>query len=139
MHMSGWLQVLVLMLTVSQAAAQSFEDTVDLLESGKWGWQKGENTCALNPQSFNFSQDYETLTISWKHSNEPAIYHLSSAVDDAFVAQVEGESRVAADGKAVSWMLAMTGSDSFCWHRMDWPRGKCTPNQVRCGVFDGNS
>jgi hypothetical protein len=123
----------------SQALAGGFENTVQQLEAGEWGWPDGQNTCQLNPQTFRFSGDRNTLTISWKHTHDPAIYHLTDASEGVFVADIEGETRLTDAGAPVRWMLFMTGEDSFCWHRMDWDSGMCTKDQIKCPTSVPNS
>ncbi|HQY45078.1 MAG TPA: hypothetical protein PK450_12970 [Paracoccaceae bacterium] len=123
----------------SPAFAGGFEETVQYLEAGQWGWPDGDNTCEKNPQVFRFSADRATLTISWANTHDPAIYHLTMARRGFFVADIEGEDRLTDAGEPIRWMLLVTGSDSFCWHRMDWTFGQCTKNQIRCEAEDANS
>ena len=89
------------------------------------------------PHRFSFSKDWFKATITWKNGDiGPAVYDLTFMSDTTFVAEIEGEERLAETGMPVHGQLVLYQSDAFCWHRMDWPPGSCTKPQVRCSAAD---
>ena len=137
------LKVLVVMIVAIEVSPQSAgaqtAETISQLESGSWGWEDGKNTCELNPQQFEFSEDASSVTISWAHEHDLATYVIERMTPNGFVAEIVGEERLTDDGLPVRWQLVLLTSDAFCWHRMDWPLLTCTKSQVRCSLVQPSS
>lgn len=111
------------------------ETLVKNLETGHWAWPEGENTCAENPQQIELSDNHKTMTITWAHTNDPAIYDILYFNDkSSFTSLIRDEDRLTDAGDRVKWVLKIKDDNHFCWRRTDWPSYACTPNQIRCEV-----
>ena len=126
------IAVLFIVIQASGATADDLPALADILSKGEWGWPEGENTCPLNPQRLEFSQDSETLTIRWSHTHDPAVYRILYNDSDSITMFLNGEDRVTDSGGKVIWQLRVMGEDRFCWRRTDWPGYACTSDLQRC-------
>ncbi|HET6432895.1 hypothetical protein [Dyella sp.] len=111
---------------------------------GAWGWE-GTSDCTVSPQKIRFSADRKQMMLSLtptdEHGTRAARREVTYAVlrdlPNGLRLALEGESRMDAAGKPVTWDLILRGSNEFCWHRGDWPGTGCTKSMDRCPGING--
>lgn len=106
---------------------------------GAWGWD-GTNDCAVSPQKIRFSADRKQMMLSLtparedgtRASRREVTYEVLRDLPDGLRMALDGESRLDAAGKPVTWDLILRDGNEFCWHRGDWPGTGCTKSMIRC-------
>jgi hypothetical protein len=69
---------------------------------------------------------------SWDGKDRSTAHYRVEQLQPVLRLSLIGEMRRTDDGERVVWDLVMISRDEYCWHRADWPEGKCTGSVERC-------
>lgn len=116
----------------SPTFADDLSGMAQSLERSIWGWTTADSLCVDRVRRFDFNSDLTEMKNFLSGHDEPSVYELLAYKKGSITMQIYGEERLDPDGNPVIWELVFKGPDTFCWHRLDWPEGACTPDLVRC-------
>jgi hypothetical protein len=104
-------------------------------------WGSTSESCKKNPVTYKFSEDgaeyYVKAPEGLRTSPDGELrktitYQVIGETEQLLRAVIEGEDRRTVGGTVVIWDFVLLTNDSFCWHRLDWPKGACTDPIWRC-------
>lgn len=113
------------------------EDTTDLVQlmGGVWEIRSGDELvveCASG-QHFEPANDLRSIDLVEIGTDFAITYRALSNDENGLLLQIEGEDRLAEDGKPVKWWAEFDGPDEFRWRRDDWQTGSVTKARwIRC-------
>ena len=110
--------------------------------SGTFGQlYEAEGDCQTNPHRVTFTDGNSRALFEWagpiidyeEKSRVIGGYGVGGVNDLGIILNLDGESRLTAEGKPVTWVMRpVMGFDGYCWGRMDWPDARCETPQIRC-------
>lgn len=109
--------------------------------AGSWGFRE-INECADNPRNFVFSRDLQTMRAVHKEEAEAGdgdlrkvfAYRVLSALPNSLHLSLDGETRLDAAGKPVTWHLKVFEDGTLRWRQDDWAPEEFTSELVRCEI-----
>jgi hypothetical protein len=108
--------------------------------SGTWDWEGAEGFCQKDPHTLSFSPDRTLMTLTSRepYTDSAGTVHQVTEYDvqehsrGRIRGLIRGESRKTAQGVPVVWDLVLVDSNTYRWHRTDWPPGGSTKPIRRC-------
>jgi hypothetical protein len=108
--------------------------------SGTWDWEGAEGFCQKDPHTVSFSPDRTLMTLTSRepYTDSAGTVHLVTEYDiqehsrGRIRGLIRGESRKTAQGVPVVWDFVLVDSNTYRWHRTDWPLGGSTKSIRRC-------
>jgi hypothetical protein len=112
------------------------------IAAGTWDWEGAEGFCEEDPHTITFSADRGLMTLvsrqPWTDSSGAAHqrteYDVLEHAAGRVRGRIRGETRQTSDGQPVVWDLVLVDSNTYRWHRTDWPPGGYTKPVRRCGA-----
>lgn len=145
----GWQRILVsIVFALMAGCATTVPNPVPNTEApsvrdhlpGRWDRTDASPRCDLEAAQYSFSADGRQVRV-WVPTGiylgevalgPTAAYEIIDATPGVMRMSLIGETRSTEAGLPVVWDLLMLDTDSFCWHRTDWPVGACTKLWTRC-------
>jgi hypothetical protein len=120
-----------LAVEVTPARAQSAFGWIE----GQWRWSNNETGCdSAYTMRVAHGGKYVISSYTYQGRRDSSEYRVLTHVPGVIRAQITGETRKDAEGKAVLWDFVQLSEDAFCWRRSDWDPDTCTQPLMRCVV-----
>lgn len=102
---------------------------------GEWRWADNETGCD-SAYVMRVAHDGKYVISSYQYQGrrDSSEYRVLTAVPGVIRAQITGETRKDAEGRAVFWDFVQLTEDAFCWRRSDWDPDGCTQPLMRCVI-----
>ena len=109
--------------------------------AGTWGFREIDE-CSINPRDFVFSRDLRTMSAVHDEVAEAGDgdlrkifrYQVLSSSTNSLHLSLDGETRLDAAGRPVTWHLSVFEDGTLRWRQDDWPAGEYTSELVRCEI-----
>ena len=132
----GWAMWRVINPDYVFSNGRSLEDNL----SGRWDWTTETVPCADSAHTIAFSSDGKVMTIT---QDNPVVdsagrdwtvttYDVVSKTESRIRGKIRDEPRRTEDGIPVVWDLVVVDSNTYLWHRTDWPAWGYTAPVIRC-------
>lgn len=129
-----WTLLSVLAALAMGAAPARAQSAFGWIE-GEWRWSNNETGCdSAYTMRVGRGDKHVISTYTYQGRRDSSEYRVLTYVPGVIRAQITGETRKDAQGKAVLWDFVRLSEDSFCWRRSDWDPDSCTPPLMRCTV-----
>ena len=132
----GWAAWRVIKPDYAFSNGQSLEENL----TGRWDWTTETVPCGDSAHAIAFSSDGKRMTVTqeqlvvdstgrdWTVTTYDIVTKTASRVRGA----IRGEPRRTDDGLPVVWDLVVIDSNTYVWHRTDWPAWGYTAPVIRC-------
>ncbi|HEX8903661.1 MAG TPA: hypothetical protein VF771_02325, partial [Longimicrobiaceae bacterium] len=105
--------------------------------AGRWQWAGRDPAC---DSAFTLAVAPGRESVRLEYARAPGasdttrifVYRVQESGPDHIRGRIERETRKDDAGKPVVWDFVRQSRDAFCWHRVDWAEGACTPPLHRC-------
>jgi hypothetical protein len=126
--------------TLAEPFEVSGSGDVFSVAAGTWDWEGAEGFCQKDPHTVSFSPDRTLMTLTSRepYTDSSGVVHQVTEYDiqeqsrGRIRALIRGETRKTAQGVPVVWDLVLVDSNTYRWHRTDWPLGGSTKSIRRC-------
>ena len=108
--------------------------------AGRWDWSTHSARCSDSTHVIAFSNGGRVMTITQQHPLVDSLgkdwtvtsYDILRMTPSRIEGAIRGEPRRTKNGAPVVWELVVFDSNTYHWHRTDWPAWGYTAGIVRC-------
>lgn len=132
--------ILFTTVVLTACASVDLDRGVSIFDRAAGTWDEEDAESCLLSHKVSFTEDRLTMIHTYLElghatavdSRKSFRYSIVSLSESELFASLEDEQRLTDSGDAVIWIFRMMDDDTYCWGRVDWPAGSCTPMRRRC-------